>query len=192
MPSDNDFNVINDNIYIKEVRLTGTLKSIGDYAFYEYKRLTSITIPDSIISIGSDNFASCQNLSAITVAAGNEYYIDVDGVLFDNAKTTLVQYPAEHYETVYIIPAGVTIIGSGAFSSCSKLTGITIPAGVTRIESSVFSYCSSLTSITILGSVNSIGDSAFKSCEGLTSITIPSSVNNIDDFALSAATVLQE
>jgi len=125
-------------------------------------------------------------LSAITVDAGNANYIDVDGVLFNKDKTTLVQYPAGHYETVYTIPGSVTSIGYYAFYECTKLTSVTIPSGVTSIGWDAFYKCSWLTSITIPSSVTSIGWSAFAYCS-LTSVTFsPGSDISSRDFGLYA------
>ena len=59
------------------------------------------------------------------------------------------------------IPAGVTEIGSWAFSGCTGLTSVTIPAGVTEIDSSAFSGCTGLTSVTIPEGVKTIHRSVF-------------------------------
>ena len=75
--------------------------------------------------------------------------------------------------------AGVTSIGSSAFSGCSSLTTITIPVSVTSIGYSAFRECSSLKTITIPDSVTSIGWYAFRECSSLKTITIPDSVKSI-------------
>jgi hypothetical protein len=77
----------------------------------------------------------------------------------------------------------VTIIGSNAFASCTKLENITIPASVTTIEFGAFGGCESLTNVSIPDSVTSIGQDAFLGCIYLTNITIPGSVSSIGDNA---------
>ena len=144
---------------LKEVIITGCA-SIENYAFYRCSGLTSITIPDSVISIGSSAFSGCSGLTSVTIpdsvtSIGNEAFSGCSGL------------------TSITIPDGVTSIGSYAFSGCSGLTSITIPDGVTNIGSNAFSGCSGLTSITIPDSVTSIGEGAFSGCSGLESITIP-------------------
>jgi hypothetical protein len=67
---------------------------------------------------------------------------------------------------------GTTNIGPGAFSGCSRLTGVTIPNSVTSIGDGVFSYCPRLTSVTIPNSVTSIGYGVFSYCTYLTEITV--------------------
>jgi hypothetical protein len=75
----------------------------------------------SVTSIGSYAFDSCTGLTAITVGPGNPAYSSEDGVLFDLAKSTLIQYPGGKGGS-YTIPASVTTIGIYAFSYCSSLT----------------------------------------------------------------------
>ena len=132
---------------ITSVTIPDSVTSIGDYAFYECSSLTSITIPDSVKSIGGSAFEGCSGFTSVT------------------------------------IPDSVTSIGSSAFSYCSGLTSVTIPNSITIIEYDAFSYCSSLTSLTIPDSVTSIGDYAFSGCSSLTSVTIPDSVTSIGEDA---------
>jgi hypothetical protein len=55
--------------------------------------LTSVTIPDSVTSIGENAFSSSTSLNAITVDTNNLAYSSVDGVFFNKTQTTLIQYP---------------------------------------------------------------------------------------------------
>ena len=107
----------------------------GIYA-YSYVGLTSITIPNSAISIGAGGFENCYVLSSVTIP---------------NSVTTIEE---STFYTCYAlssvtIPNSVTTIGSGAFSGCEALSSITIPSSVTSIGSSAFYDCSALPSITI-------------------------------------------
>jgi hypothetical protein len=97
-------------------------------------------------SIEGSAFYECTNLTAINVDSANSAYTSENGVLYNKAKTTLVQYPAGK-TGAFTIPAGVTSIGDRAFHSYS-LTNVTIPAGVTTIGDFAFIYCTSLTSVT--------------------------------------------
>ena len=97
------------------ITIPNSVTSIGDYAFFYCSSLTSITIPNSVTSIGICAFSACYNLTSIT------------------------------------IPNGVTSIGEWAFYGCSSLTSITIGNSVTSIGDYAFSWCPYLTSITCLG-----------------------------------------
>ena len=129
--------------------------SIGSDAFVGCTSLTSVTIPNSVTSIGGSAFSGCTNLTSIT------------------------------------IPDSVTSIGSYAFEDCTSLTSVTIGNSVTSIGGSAFSGCTSLTSITIPDSVTSIGDYAFYECTSLKSVTIPDSVTSIGDYAFYECTSLK-
>jgi hypothetical protein len=126
-------------------------------------------------------FGDCFQMTAITVSSGNSSYSSMNGVLFNESQTTLIQCPGGLVES-YIVPDSVTSIGDYAFFGCSSLNSITISNGVTSIGDSAFQYCGNLTSVTIPNSVTSIGESAFQYCGSLTSVTIPSSVTTIGEY----------
>jgi hypothetical protein len=146
--------------------------------------LTSVTIPESVTSIGSRAFYDCTNLTAITVDALNAVYSSLDGVLFNKSRTTLIEYPAGGAGS-YTIPNSVISIGDDAFDDCTRLTNLTIPNSVTSIGGWAFSLCTNLTSARIGNSVVSIGDWAFNYCTNLTNLTIPNSVASIGEWAFA-------
>ena len=158
--------------------------SIGSCAFHGCSSLTSITIPNSVTSIGIA-FDWCKKLTQINVDTANTVYSSVNGVLFSKDKTELIRYPEGKADTSYAIPNGVTSIGYWAFCDCYSLTSFTIPDSVTSIGTMAFEDCSSLTSITIPGSVTSIDDNAFYVCRKLNQINVDtantaySSVNGV-------------
>ena len=175
---------------LKSITIPNSVTEICDGAFIGCESLTNITIPDSVTSIGNSTFGGCTSLTVINVAAGNQNYVSVNGVLYNKDKTELICHPAEKKGNNYKILDSVTSIGSSAFSGCASLKSITIPSSVTKIGSSAFSGCASLKSITIPSRVTNIGNSAFRGCASLKSITIPSSVTNIGNSAFSGCTSL--
>ncbi len=174
---------------LTSVTIGNSVTSIGEYAFYYCTGLTSVTIPNSVTSIGRWAFDGCTGLTSIDVASDNSNYCSVDGVLFNKDKTTLIRYPGGK-QGAYTIPNSVTSIGNYAFNECYGLTSVTIPNSVTSIGDFAFEGCTSLTSVTIGNSVTSIGESAFSNCTGLTSITIPNSVTSIGYNAFHRCTGL--
>ena len=90
---------------IRTVNITNGVTSIGDYAFYNYDSLSVVNIPASVTSIAEFAFNDCDNLKSITVDENNTYYSsDENGVLFNEGKTELIQYPANNTNTSYQIP----------------------------------------------------------------------------------------
>lgn len=162
---------------IESVVIKNGVKTIGNYAFLDCKKLDDISIPSSVVSIGEYAFWDCTGLGSVVIP---------DGVvtIYDGAF-----YLCQGLTDV-TIPNSVTSIGKFAFSDCSSLGSITIPDSVTSIENGVFTSCTSLKNVVIPNSVVRIGKTAFYNCDGLTSIVIPDSVATIGEFAFSSCSGL--
>ena len=150
------------------VTISNSVTTIGSYAFCNCSKLTSVTIPNSVTKIGADAFEACSKLTEINVENDNTAYSSVDGVLFNKDTTTLICYPAGKTGTTYTIPNSVTEIVADAFEGCSKLTTVTIPNSVTKIFNYAFFNCHNLTSVTIPNSVTLIGYKVFYGCDNVT------------------------
>ena len=108
-----DANDIESCSNLTSIVIPDNVVSIGYYAFRGCTSLTDVTIPDSVISIGDSAFEGCTSLTTIT------------------------------------IPDSVISIGEYAFSGCTSLTAITIPDSVISIDVQAFSDCSNLTEIMV-------------------------------------------
>jgi len=186
---------------LSHVALGHGVSSIGDYAFCATD-LTGVAIPESVQSIGIEAF-QCFSLTAISVDPANPFYSSSNGVLFDKAQTTLVEYPSGLIGGC-TIPDGVTSIGADAFAACTNLTSVTIgnsvtnigedafagtalasvtiPSSVVTIGAEAYRFATLLTNVTFGAGVASIGEGAFE-YTALSSVTIPDSVFNIGDLA---------
>lgn len=145
------------------------LQGIGNEAFSYCSKLTSLTIPSQVNSIGKGITIACYNLTSLTVAEGNSIYESPSGsnAIIEKASHTLI---AGCKSTV--IPDGVTTIGEKAFKYMLGLYSITIPDGVTTIGARAFEECENLLSITIPASVTSIYALAFNYCEDLEAVYV--------------------
>ncbi len=150
---------------LHSVTIPNSVTSIGDDAFNRCTSLTSITIPSSVTSIGAGAFEGCSSLTSIT------------------------------------IPSSVTSIGWGITSGCSSLTSIVVEEGNTQYDSR--DNCNAIIdkdeNILIAGckttvipsGVTIIGGSAFWGMP-LTSIVIPGSVTRLEDMAFAGCSALTD
>ena len=153
------------------IDLPDSLESIWGGAFSDCGRLTEVSIPKNVKLIGDGVFAGCDQLVRIGVDPENSSYSGLDGVLFNNERTVLLQYP-QGLRGAYSIPDGVTGFADHAFWRCEGLTSVSIPESVGRIEDWTFAYCSGLETIEIGAGVASIARNAFAYCDGLVRIIV--------------------
>jgi len=155
--------------------------SIGPGAF-GYSRLTTIELENIITNIGAGAFLECTNLTAINADAGNPYFSSVNGVLFNAAQTTLLQYPGGLTGS-YAIPAGVTNVGGDAFQNCPGLTRVTMPGSVAAIASDAFTNCPNLTSIVFSGNAPTADATVFLGDPNATVYYFPGTTGWSSQFA---------
>lgn len=150
-----------NNVIIPSEYKSRTVKSIGDNAFKDCIGITSITIPDSVTSIGYEAFSGCTKLENIYYTGDIASWCKISGLnnLLTSLRTLYIN--GNKIEGNLNIPNNVTSIGSYSFSFCGKLTGITIPDSVTSIGKDAFRDCTGLVNITIGDSVSNIDSSAF-------------------------------
>jgi len=151
----------------------------GAAVFQGFTGITSIVIPDSVISIGVSTFSGCTSLAEITVSPDNKNYSSVDGVLFNKDGSELIIYPKGNGRSAYTVPDGVTSISGSAFSGCTSLKEIVIPDSVTTIGSSAFEGCTSLSKVKLSNNLRIIQERTFYDCTSLAEIVIPDSVTEI-------------
>ena len=134
---DSDFKALVDrSITNVTAEMLQGVTSIGEYAFYYCRSLTSITIPNSVTSIEGSAFSYCSSLASIEIP-NSVTSIGASAFSYCSSLTSVT------------IPNGVTSIGRSAFQSCSSLTSVTIPNSLTIIGYYTFDSCTSLTSVTV-------------------------------------------
>ena len=163
------------------------VRTITASAFKSNTSITSITIPQTITSIGSSAFSGCTGLTSVkwnamscadfsSTATSQPFngLTNITSIEFGDKVTKIpayLCYKLSGLNCTLVIPDAVTAIGGYAFHGCSKLSGaLVIPDAVTKINTFAFYNCNKLTSVTIGKSITSIGSSAFAKCTGLTSV----------------------
>lgn len=177
--------------------------SIDKAAFYYCTYINSVIIPDSVITIGTNAFAYCDNLANVTILGDNiveigpgafgytEFYNDASN--WENDVLYVSNYLIDakfSLNGTCRIREGTLVIACSAFSNCDKLTNIIIPDSVENIGERAFCDCDNLTSVTIGNGVKRIGSYAFEDCTSLTNVTIPDNVTRIDDYVFDGCVKL--
>lgn len=165
-----------------DIRVTG----LGDYSFAVdadsdagypgnslCRNIHSVTIPESVTSIGKYAFARCSSLTSLKLG--------------ENIKTIgdHAFYYCIKLESV-TIPQSVTFMGDRAFTGCAQLNSLTINDAAISIGDWTFDECYKLTTLSLGEKIKTIGDYAFYDCRILNNVTIPQSVTSIGDHAFGA------
>lgn len=173
---------------IASVTLSESIKTIGDSAFYNCEKLSSVSFTEKAangytVSIGSSAFSNCGSLSNIkfstNVTSIGSYAFEGDSEITNITLPSKLSYlGSAAFKGTYIssitIPKTVTNCGSdynGPFAGASQLKEITFEEGMTKIPDYIcasYSYTSYLTKAVIPDTVDTIGDNSFYKCNNLT------------------------
>lgn len=146
------------------------LTSIGNYAFAGTP-ITSIVLPDSVTTLGTNVFDGCKSLTSATLSKD----LKTIGTKVFNGATNLANVT---------LPEGMTTIGQYMFTG-TALTSVTVPASTTKIDANAFQNCKALETVTFAGNkLATIGNYAFNNCTALTSFTVPDSVTSISSASV--------
>ena len=140
-----------------EVVVFDGITKIGEDALSElggWEKPVTVHLPGSVASIELHAFTG-ENLERIEVDENNPVFSDIDGVLFDKEKKTLICKPGRG-SGIYEIPSGTRAIADYAFEWCAYYLEFIIPEGVEMI-----------------------GDYAFRSCHGLQRLVFPEGLREI-------------
>lgn len=170
------------------VTIPDSVTSIGVESFLGCTGLTCVTIPNSVRSIGRASFYGCTALTNITIPDSVAF---IDEIAFRGCRglktlTITTENMTYRSENNIIYTKDMKTLVCAAVS----LANISIPDSVRSIGKSAFSGCMDLTSVTIPVGVKSIGKWSFDSCTALASVTIPDSVMSIGEWTFHGCTAL--
>ncbi len=188
-----------------EVKWIGDRYS-GAAVFQGFTGITSIVIPDSVISIGVSTFSGCTSLAEIVIpdsvtSIGGSAFSGCTSLSKVDLPKTLTTIEAGTFRDCtslkeIVIPDSVTEIrcnwGLGAFSGCTSLSKVDLSKNLTMIYEYTFSGCTSLAEIDIPDSVTSIGRFAFSGCTSLSKVKLPKTLTGIYSDVFSGCTSLKE
>ncbi|MCD8238022.1 MAG: leucine-rich repeat domain-containing protein [Clostridiales bacterium] len=181
---------------ITSITLPDSLKSIGDYSFQSCNNLTTFNIPVNVSSVESRAFVTCQNLESITVDENNSSFCSENGILYNKDMTRIYATGmANPNITNLVIPDSVSYISKDAFEGCSAIETLIIHEegsdAYIYLANNAFAGCENLKSADIYGTTYELTSWLFTGCTGLESVTIPTSVNNIRAYAFENCSSLK-
>ncbi|MCQ2287727.1 MAG: leucine-rich repeat protein [Muribaculaceae bacterium] len=180
---------------LQEIVIGNSVKSIPSYLAYQQSKISSLTIPNSVTTVGYYAFYGCSGLTGSLVIPNSVTSIEKSafygcsgfkGSLIIPYSVTNIGatafYGCSGFDKSLLLASSVSTIGSSAFEGCSGFTGsLVIPESVTNIHSSTFAGCSGFTgSLVLPASVTNISDNAFDRCSGFTgTLELPNTVTSM-------------
>jgi hypothetical protein len=142
-----------------------TVTEISDNAFSENTKVTSVTIPSTVRSIGFYAFGRCTKLKSVTISK--------------KAELSSIGYSAfwgcTALKEIYI---NAETVEDHAFYGCTKLSKVTFGDNVKKIDE--YAFCNTgITSITFGKNITTIGDEALAQCTKLEKIVIGENVTTL-------------
>lgn len=164
---DDGHGTFQDCIHLSSIVLPESLITINGLAFSGCSSLASIVIPENVTTIGWRAFHGCSSLFSIILP-------ESVSLIGDEAFAQCTSLPSVQ------IPETVKIIYNRVFQGCSGLSSISLPQSLVYIFISAFEDCISLESVSIPDNVSYIGEKAFYGCKSLKSVKLPSRITTID------------
>lgn len=160
---------------------------------YSYD-VNEIIIPNTVVEIGNEAFASLYSLDKITFASpsslkkiGNLAFADIwygpETIELPETVEEIGEqcFLANNYLEVVKLPSKLKTIPYGAFASCESLRSCYLPQTVESIGDEAFYWCDEL-SVELPESLKTIGQYAFAK-SGMRSVTVPQNVTSIGNYA---------
>lgn len=205
---------VDSHVYVEgeggTITFTGFISEIGDEAFKGCSNLQTITIPETVTTIGADAFrgtglkgieipasveevgigafADCPELADITVSEANEYLDSRGGcnAIIETKGNVLI---AGCKSTT--VPDGIVEIAEQAFYGCEGLENITLPDSVNILGEYAFYGCEGLTFAMLSQAIGEIAEYTFYGCTGLERVALPGGLTEIGDYAFTGCASLE-
>lgn len=164
-----------------------TVEEIANRAFSGHERLRSVTIPETVRTIGEEAFWETPVLEEIVVDKDNPNYRSADGNLY-NKEITYLYWVTADQTGAFIIPETVRGMDRKAFDSCKNVTSIHIQTNGRNPQESFyigtlfndnFSQCTNLSAIWVDGNhpYYSSTDGVLFTRDGMRLLAVPPAFN---------------
>lgn len=183
---------------LTSVTFPSTLKTIGDYAFAE-TAVKSVVLPDGVSTLGNYAFNKCASLATVSLgnsltAIGNYAFSDckkLESVTFGSALETIGERAFASAKISSLV-LPATVRTIGDWAFYNNpLTAITFNDGLQSIGSRAF-YGVSVQTLNIPNSVTELGGYAFSGCKSLETVTIGTGVTKISDYTFNTCSALTQ
>ena len=191
--------------------------AIRAYAFAGNKKLTGVTLPASLTTVGRRIFADCNDTLKVVLRAnvnsgfftewnckgytGTETYsytfadaAEENGYTYtvSDGKAYIIEYKGSGGDIVVPRTLGgypVCGIGGRAFYG-TNITSVTVHRGIEYAANEAFAFCQSLVSVEFEGEATTLGAGIFAGCSALKSVILPSALTSIPSDAFTGCSSL--
>lgn len=164
---------------LTSILLPPALREIGDCSF-EYTGLRDIEIPNGVLVMGDGAFRECYRLESIRISSSVQEIGKELTVWCKHLKSIIVDPKNSVYDSRNDCNAVIETKKNALIAGCNTTI---IPETVSVIGYGAFWGCDEMTSINIPNGVLTIGEHAFFKCVKLNSVVIGDSVTRIEDSA---------
>lgn len=163
---------------LTEVRLPNGLKVIPAKAF-KGSSVTTIFVPNTVITINTEAFANCEKLTTLTFEEGNDE-VTLNFTAATSATTSA--FSGTKRLSKIELPDRTAAISNYMFAG-SYVSDLKLPANATSIGQYAFANCAGLTSFVMPNTITSLGNYAFVGCVNMKSITLSENLTSIPQYA---------
>ena len=190
------------NTELGEITLPEGIEEIGQFAFAR-SSITDITLPESVTIIGYGAFYHCVNLTSVELP---DSVMSVEPRAFDYTAWVedfrnsgedflisggvLVAYNGD--DTTVVVPGGVRVIAAEVFAGHEEIESVRLPDSVRVVGEAAFEGCNGLKRVNLGEGVEQIKDRAFADCKVLEVLKLPASVMVMGLQAFGEADVIFE
>lgn len=162
--------------------LPASLTYLGIYAFAE-TNITSLTLPDTLTTIGHGIVASCYYLESMNVPS--QWYSADD-------PTKLITYFTGYFFGNTEDPENPELRIPLYANRYPYFESITVRGDMEKLPTYAFFQVESLKSVELTGTFTIIGDNAFANCYALESVVIPDTVTEVGETIFAGCESLKE